>query len=97
MASSRVVVFAEVRYCRRSGEVFYAGVLIEQVIYHETATLKHLADDEVSRYLEGNGLTAARLLQIREHLLKCSACASRASKPARRLHAEKRLPPRDMA
>src|SRR5260370_38576204 len=48
-----LVIFGEVRYCRRGGEAVYAGILIQQVVHPRPLTDEHIPDDVLSRYLSG--------------------------------------------
>jgi len=73
-----VIVFGKVRYCRRAGEAFHAGVLIDDVFYAGHADGDdHLHDDELSLYLARKGLTGAEVLGVRDHLQRCELCAAR--------------------
>jgi PilZ domain-containing protein len=73
----QVVIFGEVRYCRRVGKEFHAGVLITQLFQSVAECQQHLHNDEFGFYLVGKGLTATELLRVREHLVHCGSCRLR--------------------
>jgi hypothetical protein len=73
----QVVIVGEVRYCRRAGIVFHAGILIQEVFHTEPVTDRHISDDELSFYLIGKGLAVADVISLREHLIECEACRIR--------------------
>ncbi|MGA2185001.1 MAG: PilZ domain-containing protein [Bryobacteraceae bacterium] len=73
----QMVIFGEVRYCRRVDGIFQAGVLIHDVIDQRPTPPGHLRDDEVSLYLAGTGLTVPEVIRIKEHLPTCEACSVR--------------------
>jgi PilZ domain len=78
----KLVIFGAVRYCRRSGVVFHAGVLIEGVVSSEPDNSGHLHDDEISLYVVGKGLTIPEVLRAKDHLSKCDACSRRMTQTA---------------
>src|SRR5438552_12103149 len=45
----KLVIFGEVRYCRRSGGRFQAGIFIEGIVFPKTDN-KHIHDDHLSMY-----------------------------------------------
>jgi hypothetical protein len=73
----QVVILGDVRYCRRAGIVFHAGVLIQEVFYAEPVLDRHIGDDELSFFLVGKGLAVADIIKLREHLLDCETCRIR--------------------
>ena len=73
----QVVIFGEVRHCSRAGEMFHAGILIEEVFYSRDLTSAHLHDDQLSLYLAGRGLTAREVLAVGQHVRMCSVCNRR--------------------
>ena len=79
MPSSKLVLFAQVRYCRRFGALYYAGVLIEDVVPPKRDAM-HLGDNEISRHLSGRGMGAAEVLWIESHLSWCDACKQEVEK-----------------
>lgn len=89
MLTSKAVIFGEIRYCRRFGSVYHAGVLIEDVVQSKPDT-KHLAEDEISLYVVGKGLTAAEVIHVEEHLLRCDSCKQRMVDTARELYPARR-------
>ena len=72
-----VVIFGEIRYCRRTGDSFHAGILIRDVLYSRPPAVNHLHDDELSLYLVRKGLTLPDLIRVRDHLTKCETCQIR--------------------
>lgn len=92
--SDQVVIFGEVRYCRRAGDVFHAGILIQDVANSPQRVGKHIADDELGLYLVGKGLTAPEVIKIREHLILCESCRIRLNQVDVILHPAKRSVPR---
>ena len=72
-----LVIFGEVRYCRRSGEAVYAGILIQQVVHPRPLADEHINDDVLSCYLVGKGLTVPEVIGLKEHLILCEACKIR--------------------
>ena len=55
MASSNLAIFGEVRYCRKAGAMYHAGVLIEDVVQPRSNTTKHVHGDEILLYIAGKG------------------------------------------
>jgi len=85
MLQREVIVFGRVRYNRRAGEAFHIGVRIDDVFYASRADdAAHLHDDDMARYLEKKGLSAAELLSTRDHLQRCRLCAARHEDALRR-------------
>jgi hypothetical protein len=74
---AQIIVFGDVRYCRPQGTVFHAGVLIEKVLYSSHAADRHLQNAELNLLISGEGLTAAKVIELRKHLMHCKACESR--------------------
>jgi hypothetical protein len=72
-----LIIFGEVKYCRRVGAVFHAGVLIEGVVSGKEDGEAHILDDEIELYVVGKGLAGQEVLQVREHLSKCDFCCRR--------------------
>jgi hypothetical protein len=85
-ARSQIVIFGEVRYCRRAGDSFYAGVLIRDVIQPRLQAVKHLHDDDLSLYLVGKGLTMPEVIRVGGHLATCEECRTRLSDAYAVLH-----------
>jgi hypothetical protein len=77
-----VVIHGEVRYCRRAGTGFHAGILIAQLFQSADQAAQHLFDGEMSLYLLGKGLSAAEVLRLRKHLNDCEACRLRVAEAA---------------
>jgi len=81
-----LVIFGEVRYCRRGGEAVYAGILIQQVIHPRPLTGEHINEDVLSCYLVGKGLTVPEVIGLKEHLMLCEACRIRLAQADAILH-----------
>ena len=75
-SSHKLVVFGEVRHCRRVGKVFHVGVLIEGIVSPRAATEEHVSHDLISLYILGKGLTVPQVLRVKDHLSKCDLCSS---------------------
>ena len=73
----QMMILGEVRYCRRAGIVFHAGIMIEEVFYTVSAADRHISDDELAFFLVGKGLATADIIQLRDHMLECEACRIR--------------------
>ena len=89
MLASKAVVSAEVRYCRRSGAVYHAGVLIEDVIQPKPDTT-HLHDEELALYVVGKGLTATEVLRVETHIFRCDSCKLRMVQAATTMYPRQR-------
>ena len=89
-ARSQAVIFGEIRYCRRAGDSFHAGVLIRDVIQSRPHAVKHLHDDELSLYLVGKGLTMPEVIRVKSHLATCEECHGRLSAAHAVLHPTKK-------
>jgi hypothetical protein len=72
-----LIIFGEVRYCRRVGETVHAGILIQQVVHPRSPAVEHMSDEVLSLYLVGKGLTVPEVIQLKEHLILCNACQLR--------------------
>jgi hypothetical protein len=71
----RNVIFGEVRYCRSvSGGGFHAGIRIQDLVRPASRQDEHVADDPLSLYAVGKGLSVAEVIEVREHLAQCEAC-----------------------
>jgi PilZ domain/Putative zinc-finger len=75
VSPKQVVIFGEVRYCRRAGERFHAGILIGDVFYFTDAG--HIDDEQLSLYLAGNGLSFREVIALQQHLQRCRSCSGR--------------------
>jgi hypothetical protein len=74
--SKQIAIFGKVRHCRRSGEKYHAGVLIQEAFYSSKAS-DHVSVEQLSSYLTGHGLTLTQVIKVRDHLALCSACRLR--------------------
>jgi len=74
--SKQIAIFGKVRHCRRSGEKYQAGVLIQEAFYSSKAS-DHVSVEQLSSYLTGHGLTLTQVIKVRDHLVLCSACRLR--------------------
>ena len=82
----KLVIFGEVRYCRRVGGVFHAGVLIEGVVSPKDSSEAHLLDDEIALFVVGKGLSVPELLRAKDHISKCDSCSRRMTETAATLY-----------
>lgn len=85
-----LVIFGSVRYCRRSGQVFHAGVLIETVVFPKPDSGQHIDDDQFVRYAAGRGLTTPEVLHINVHLSKCGECFAKLLKTSDEMRSSRR-------
>lgn len=76
----QVVIFGEVRHCRRVGAAFHAGILIEDVFYSGQLANGHIHDDQLTLYLAGKGLSMREALSVGQHLRTCRLCNTRLKK-----------------
>ncbi len=86
----QVVILGEVRYCRRSGMIFCAGVLIQDVFQDPVAPGGHISADEISFFLVGKGLAVADIIRLREHLIECEGCRIRLGETDAKLNPARR-------
>ena len=86
----QVVILGEVRYCRRSGLIYYAGVLILDVFQAQAVQGAHLSADELGFFLVGKGLAVADIIRLREHLIECEACRIRLGETDAKLNPARR-------
>jgi hypothetical protein len=70
----RNVIFGEVRYCRSVPDGFQAGVEIQDLVRPPSRQNDHIAEDQLSLYAVGKGLSVAEVIEVREHLPRCEAC-----------------------
>jgi PilZ domain len=73
----RNVIFGEVRYCRSVPGGFQAGLKIQDLVRPPGRQDEHVADDPLSLYAVGKGLSVAEVIDVREHLVQCEACRGR--------------------
>jgi hypothetical protein len=71
------VIFGEVRYCRLASGRFNVGIRIQDLVRPAGRANQHIADDPLSLYAVGKGLSVAEVIEIREHLAQCEACRAR--------------------
>jgi PilZ domain-containing protein len=72
----QIAIFGKVRHCRRMGESYQAGILIQEAFYSAKPT-DHIAAEQLASYLTGHGLTLTQVIRVRDHLTLCSACRLR--------------------
>jgi PilZ domain len=70
----RNVIFGEVRYCRPAADGFQVGVRIQDLVRPPARQSDHIADDQLSLYAVGKGLSVAEVIEVREHLACCERC-----------------------
>jgi len=73
----KCAIFGEVRYCRRSGDLFHTGIHIDDVVHPRPQTGAHLSDEQLGHYLVGKGLSVPEVIQLKDHLMDCEACQIR--------------------
>jgi hypothetical protein len=71
------VIFGEVRYCRSVSGAFQAGIRIQDLVRPAGRENQHIADDPLSLYAVGKGLSVAEVIDVREHLGRCETCRAR--------------------
>jgi PilZ domain len=71
------VIFGEVRYCRAASGIFHAGIRIQDLVRSGARPSEHLAEDALSLYAVGKGLSVSEVIEVREHLLRCGDCRDR--------------------
>ena len=69
----RNVIFGEVRYCRAVPSGFQVGLRIQDLVRPAGKHDEHIADDPLSLYAIGKGLSVAEVIEVREHLEQCEA------------------------
>jgi len=74
--SKQIAIFGKIRHCRRSGDNYQAGILIQEAFYSSKAN-DHVSDDQLGGYLTGHGLTLTQVIKVRDHLALCSTCRLR--------------------
>ena len=74
--SKQIAIFGKVRHCRRVGDAFHAGILIQEAFYSSKAS-DHVSDEQLGGYLTGQGLTLTQVIKVRDHLALCSTCRLR--------------------
>jgi hypothetical protein len=74
------VIFGDVRYCRAVSGAFHVGIRIQDLVRPSSRQIEHIADDPLSFYAVGKGLSIPEVIDIREHLLRCENCRARLAK-----------------
>jgi hypothetical protein len=95
MPLTKLVVFGEVRYCRRSGAVYHAGVLIDDLVQPPSNTSEHVHEDEIVLYIAGKGLSSSELLHVERHVPRCESCKRLMVQLRDSLHPSRRVGPRN--
>jgi hypothetical protein len=75
--SQQLVITGEVRYCRRAGNGFHAGILVQDATFPTHSDDAHIGDAELGFYLVGKGLSVAEIIGLKAHLLNCKSCQGR--------------------
>jgi hypothetical protein len=70
-------IFGEVRYCRAISGAFHVGLRIKDLVRPVGRQNRHMAEDALSLYAVGKGLSIPEVIDIREHLGRCGACRAR--------------------
>jgi hypothetical protein len=68
------VIFGEVRYCRAVSGAFQAGIRIQNLVRPPGHPNQHIAEDPLSLYAVGKGLSVPEVIEVREHLSRCETC-----------------------
>jgi PilZ domain len=76
LLSKQIAIFGKVRHCRRNGDVYHAGILIQEAFYSAKPS-DHVSAEQLASYLTGHGLTLMQVIRVRDHLALCSACRLR--------------------
>jgi len=71
------VIFGEVRHCRPVFGAFHAGIRILDLVLPMGLEKRHIADDPLSLYAVGKGLSVPEVIEVREHLVRCETCRAR--------------------
>ncbi len=71
------VIFGEVRHCRSVAGAFHAGIRIQDLVRFPGRENDHIADDPLSLYAVGKGLSVYEVIEVREHLARCESCRTR--------------------
>jgi hypothetical protein len=74
------VILGEVRYCRAVSGAFHVGIRIRELMRPTARQNQHIADEPLSIYAIGKGLSVPEIMQIREHLVLCDSCRARLAK-----------------
>jgi PilZ domain/Putative zinc-finger len=90
----RNVIFGEVRYCRAVPDGFQAGVKIQDLVHPPGPQYEHIADDSLSLYAVGKGLSVAEVIEVREHLAQCETCRACLARTQDMLNPSWKLPSR---
>jgi len=71
------IIFGEVRYCRSVSGAFHVGIRIHDLVRPEARQNQHIADDPLSLYAVGKGLSIPEVIELRDHLGRCETCRAR--------------------
>jgi PilZ domain len=86
-------IFGEVRYCRAVSGAFHVGIRIKDLVRPSECQNQHIADDPLSLYAVGKGLSIPEVIEIREHLSRCKACRVRLAEKDAQLNPSRRARP----
>jgi len=84
------VIFGEVRYCRAVSGAFQVGIRIQDLVRPAACQNQHIADDPLSIYAVGKGLSIPEVIELREHLGRCGACRARLAEKVALLNPSRR-------
>ncbi len=87
------VIFGEVRYCRAVSGAFHVGIRIQDLVRPAASQNQHIADDPLSLYAVGKGLSIPEVIELREHLGRCEACRARLAEKVALLNPSRRARP----
>jgi PilZ domain len=68
------VIFGEIRYCRSIAGTFHVGIRIQDLVRPADRQNEHIADEPLSLYAIGKGLSVPEVLEVRRHLTRCATC-----------------------
>jgi hypothetical protein len=92
------VIFGDVRYCRSVSGAFHAGIRIQSMVRPAGRENRHIADDPLSLYAVGKGLSVPEVIELREHLVRCDRCRVRLAEREALLNPSLKVrPPRPLA
>jgi hypothetical protein len=88
------VIFGEVRYCRAVSGAFQVGIRIQDLVRPAGRENQHIAEDPLSLYAVGKGLSVPEVIEVREHLGRCETCRARLAKKEAQLNPSRNARPR---
>ncbi len=74
---TNIIIFGQVRHCRRAAAGFEAGILIQDLSKATGQSNLHIEEDLLALYVIGKGLTVPEVIKIKDHLVNCESCRVR--------------------